>query len=406
MSGGAGESALAAFQSSVAILIIIGTGFLARRHNLLDEHGESQISFLANNLFLPLLLVSEVGSNLKSSTVLSMWPLLAFAASEMVFAYVLGVAGRRFFNFPQWITPALIFNNTTSLPLLLARNLKQTGTMEQLLNGPGDDAAAALDRCETYILVSAVLHTIARFSIGPRLMRSEDEKHGIGGGEPDTAYESDGQDEETEERTALLPHHRPRHADDRWWKRVWRRTEYVRSFFNPALSGAVVAVFLGLVPFTHTAFFSSSGVFKKNLTQALKQMGDLITALLPFAVGSKLFSKPSPPAQARTWTNTFALLYLVLVRYAVIPGLCCLAVYLARSHNPEAWKKDPALDFALMISGAGPPAITLMSITEIAAASPEMIGQVARVLMVSYIFTPGLSGTVVAALAIIKKVYH
>lgn len=421
---GAGDSALAAFQSSIAILIIIGSGYMARRHNLLDTKGESQISYLCNNLFLPLLLVSEVGSNLDSGTVLEMWPLLAFAVAEMVLAYLLGEAARKWLKFPLWITPALIFNNTTSLPLLLARNLKESGAMADLLMGDGDDESSALKRCESYILVSAVVHTIARFSIGPRLMaRGEDDEKDAGQDERHNGHDhrngndsdgnSDGQqsddydsdEERSGEHSALL--RRRRDARQSPWKarlRVFlRKTAYFRSFFNPALTGGLVAVVIGLVPFTHTAFFEDDGVFKKNLQQALKQLGDLIPALLPFAVGSKLFSKPSPPERAKSLTNVFALLFLLFVRFALIPGLCVGAVHLARNVSSKtAWKSDPALDFAIMISGAGPPAITLMSVTEIAGASEAMIGQVARVLAVSYTLTPLLCGTVVAAIAVIR----
>lgn len=155
----------------------------------------------------------------------------------------------------------------------------------------------------------------------------------------------------------------------------------------------------GVVPFTHTAFFSDDGVFKKNLMQAVKQLGDLIPALLPFAVGSKLFSKPSKDA------GYIAIAYLVAIRFFLIPGLSILAVWLAKHKDLGFWVKDPAYDFALIISGAGPPAITLMSVAEIGGANAEMIGKVARTLLISYAVTPALSVTVVAGLAVIKVLY-
>lgn len=133
--------------------------------------------------------------------------------------------------------------------------------------------------------------------------------------------------------------------------------------------------------------------------QAVKQLGDLIPALLPFAVGSKLYSKPSKDA------GYFAIAYLVSIRFILVPGLSILAVWIAKRHNSGFWVKDPVYDLALIISGAGPPAITLMSVAEIGGASGEMIGKVARTLLISYAATPALSATVVAGLAVIKVIY-
>lgn len=106
----AGSTALSALQSSVAIILIIGAGYAARKYKLLDERGESQISFLCNNLFLPLLLVSQVGPNFSSGSWDKVVPLFAFAAVEMILGYGLGWLGRKYLNCPQWITPALMFN--------------------------------------------------------------------------------------------------------------------------------------------------------------------------------------------------------------------------------------------------------------------------------------------------------
>lgn len=114
--GSAGSTALAAVQSSISIILIIAAGFASRKYKLLDERGESQLSFLCNNLFLPLLLVSQVGPNFSSSELDKVVPLFAFAAVEMILAYGLGLLGRRYLACPQWITPALMFNKCVSTP--------------------------------------------------------------------------------------------------------------------------------------------------------------------------------------------------------------------------------------------------------------------------------------------------
>ena len=370
-------TALAALQSSIAILLIIAAGYVCRKRNFLTETGESQITSLCNSIFLPALLVSQVGPNFSLHDSAKIVPIFIFAAAEMAIGYVVGKIGERYFKFPRWITPSLMFNNTTSLPLLLARDLKDNGIMDALLMGKHDTPGKALDRMESYILINAVFHSVLRFGLGPRLMNEKEE------------YE-----EVNTEREPLIPRQRGEIKS-----RLGGVYRTVKSWLNPALSGALVAIILGVIPFTHTAFFSSGGAFKSNLMQAVKQLGDLIPALLPFAVGSKLFSKP---ASNSGW---LAMAYLILFRFVVLPGLCVLAVWQVKLHYPDLWIHDPAFDFALMISGAGPPAITMISVVEMASGSSELVGQVVRMLMFSYIATPALAATVVAGLAVIQAVY-
>lgn len=111
--GSAGSTAIAALQSSIAIILIIFAGYASRKYNLLDEHSESTISYLCNNLFLPLLLLSQVGPSLSLDSFDQIVPLFAFAAVEMVLGFILGWLGRKYvrpISDCQWITPALMFN--------------------------------------------------------------------------------------------------------------------------------------------------------------------------------------------------------------------------------------------------------------------------------------------------------
>ena len=62
----------------------------------------------------------------------------------------MGLLATRIFKLPSWVTPALCFNNTTSLPLLLIEALKETGILEKLIIDGNDSSAAALLRAKSY----------------------------------------------------------------------------------------------------------------------------------------------------------------------------------------------------------------------------------------------------------------
>lgn len=68
----------------------------------------------------------------------------------------------------------MVFNNTTSLPLLLIQSLDPTGTLSSLLM-PEEDTAAAASLARSYFLVSAVVPNTLMFGIGQKLLGPHDE---------------------------------------------------------------------------------------------------------------------------------------------------------------------------------------------------------------------------------------
>jgi hypothetical protein len=76
----------------------------------------------------------------------------------------------KFLNLPQWVTPALSFNNTTSLPLLLVQSLQSTGILDSL-----DASSDTIDRAKSYFLVNAMVSNSLTFALGPRLLNGQNE---------------------------------------------------------------------------------------------------------------------------------------------------------------------------------------------------------------------------------------
>lgn len=67
----------------------------------------------------------------------------------------IGVLAVKFLKFPYWDTPALAFNNATSLPLLLIQSFQSTGILDELIVDDDDDSSA-LGRAESSVLVCAI----------------------------------------------------------------------------------------------------------------------------------------------------------------------------------------------------------------------------------------------------------
>jgi hypothetical protein len=237
----------------------------------------------------------------------------------------LGWVLKRAFKFPAWTVPAICFNNTTALPLLLIQSLDTSGVLSDLSMGEGDTASAAVRRAKSYFLVSSIIGNSLTFAIGPRLLddeespdkeaqkttnsdpseahrESEEERIHPTNGDGRTAEQEEEQDTETTTllptfvscREAVIRTEILKHSEKQWVKLplfVRRTLSFLSNFLNGPLIGAIVGAILGLVPPLHRAFFnepSEGGIFKAWLTASVSNVGELFAALQLVVVGAKL----------------------------------------------------------------------------------------------------------------------
>ena len=236
----------------------------------------------------------------------------------------LGYLLRRAFKFPAWTTPAICFNNTTALPLLLIKSLQTSGILDDLTTGPGDSSSKAVTRATSYFLFASIVSNTLTFAVGPKLLDDEespdddnqntkqdnidqsgesDEEHAEPRNEMGRTAEEQ-EDHETE-TTTLLPDRVARRSNH-LMSRLSRNTNkhysqlppwlqhgvsVLSTFFNAPLIGAIIGVVLGLVRPLQHAFFNdpgNGGIFKAWLTSSLEDIGDLFAALQLVTVGAKL----------------------------------------------------------------------------------------------------------------------
>ena len=272
-----------------------------------------------------------------------------------------GFVTTRMFKLPSWVTPALCFNNTTSLPLLLIQSLQSTGILDKLLMSETDTSAAALARANSYFLVNAIVGNSLTFALGPKLLDAEEspeeeeveDKKKPDGDEPS---ENDPRDEERgnqpnghaedhsdngdpNEQTSLLPDPVVRGGEEagrhtyRQGKKGWDQLpqwaqkflDFMYAFLNAPLIGAIIGAVIGLVPPLHKAFFSEpqqGGIFTAWLTSSVKSVGSLFAALQVVVVGVKLSSslrkmKKGEDSGSVPWVPTTFVLFMRFIFWPV-----------------------------------------------------------------------------------------
>jgi predicted permease len=161
-----------------------------------------------------------------------------------------------------------------------------------------------------------------------------------------------------DEGTALLTNSRPR---ARFVHGLWtlpKRTYHtIREIWNPPLTGALLAILIGLIPPIKYAFYHKEGFFFGTITTSLSNIGELFTALMLFVLGAGLQIKSQGDAR----TPLLVLLYIYVMRFILMPLIGIVVVWKVSDWgwlNDEAHAGlggDPMMKFIMCLIPAGPP---------------------------------------------------
>lgn len=422
MAGSLLATFLAAGQASSSILLVGVYGVLAAEFKILDGPSIKRISALCVRMLLPALLVTRIGSELEDETWSNYLPVFAWAIVYNAVSLLFGLAVSRSSGWPRWLAAVTAFNNTTSLPLLLMRALDSTGILKRLIVGD-DTTAKAITRAQSYFLASSIIGNCLTFAVGPRLMRPE----------PDLANQAlsksrDRRDvdshpaspaaEPSEERDSLLPHfeldEQPQPIPQPPRLRRTTPISILHDVFNEPTIGALLGLFIGVIPPLHRAFFSPTnegGIFTPWLTASLANIGQAFVPLQVIIVGVTLSqsfhqghfsSSPNTTTGPSRLRKSFPNIFILAVRFVLWPLVSLPLIYLLAT-NTRLLADDPVLWFSLMLMPAGPPAMKLIAMANVSGADEGAKISVARVLAISYVCVPLLSFSVVAALRAVES---
>jgi auxin efflux carrier family protein len=426
---------LAAVQASLSVLLVISYGVLSARFQLLNSTSAKAISQTCVKLFLPALLFVQIGSELHTGSVSRYLVVLVWAFVAHLVSFLIGIFAHLVFGMPDWITAAIMFNNTTSYPLLLIQSLEETGILSQLVTGD-DSMHSAIERAKSYFLVFATVSSCLTFAVGPRLIDSEHapdvpdkadhEDMGIHGeADSERSRRVETGDDPTD-RTLLLRSNdplprsslvsvsffpssrkpsstpKPVHFERRpstlvISKRRWYTLNdrarwwvlFLYDFLNAPLIGAVLGAVVGLVPVLHRAFFSptnSGGIFSAWLTASLSSIGSVFVPLPVVVAGVSLYLSAQRPKSENVQSTTpwLTTTFVLVVRFILWPVLSIGVIFLLASKT-DLLGNDPMLWFALMLMPTGPPAMKLITMVEVSNADEEDEHKIAKLLTVSSI---------------------
>ncbi|KAI9723184.1 MAG: hypothetical protein M1828_004287 [Chrysothrix sp. TS-e1954] len=420
---------LGALQASISVLLTVSYGTVAAQFGLLSNDTTTQLSQLCVRLLLPALLLTKVGAEIRQDTVWIYVPIFLWCIIYNGFLIIYGWVAVKYFKMPSWVTPAIAFNNTTALPLLLIQSLESAGILQSILSGPDDTTASAVSRGATYLLVNSVVSNCITFAVGPQLLnaheedapqeqkeKEDDEQEANGHSQED--LEQNGEPEESNEQTSLLPdaidHHRKRTQQKgykhglRFWNQLprWlqKTLDFLFQFINAPVIGTVIGLIIGLVPPLQKAFFkpgNEGGFLNAWLTNSLQNIGSLFAALQTITVGVKLTkalkamkSGEGEGSGAYPWLPSA---FVEVTRHIVCPALSIPLIWLVATRT-EWLSKDPVLVFTMMLMPTGPPALKLAALADVSDYDEQEKMSISKFLCGSYCVSWVMAFAVVGSL--------
>lgn len=106
------EAFVGAIQASVSVLLVISYGAAAAKLGMLTPDSTRAISKVCVRMFLPALLITQVGAELHAGSAGRYAAVLVWALAVHLVSFALGILGHLVFGMPDWVTPAVMFNNT------------------------------------------------------------------------------------------------------------------------------------------------------------------------------------------------------------------------------------------------------------------------------------------------------
>lgn len=271
-----------AFQGSISVLLTLLAGYIMARRGYLTHETTRHVSKLCTTLFLPCLIVEQMGPQLTVSKLADVWIIPLWGLASTILAHGVGYIGKRVMRLPYWTVAACGRPNSNALPLLLLQSLEHTGVLDTL-SQRGESVKDTLERAKSLILLNAIVQQIFTFQLAPSIMARDDRhKHSEDG--PDSQDrlrpgpgrltsivqdpervgllhdEYDDEDENGEEDAELTRAERCRggrqavediadHPDVHWPERlrlIEKPVKKIVSLISPPLSGAIIALVIGV----------------------------------------------------------------------------------------------------------------------------------------------------------------
>lgn len=182
-----GATFLGALEGAISVLLTLAAGYWVARKGMIDRDATHKVSNLCSMLFLPCLIVVQMGPELTASQLRRLWILPIWGFVSTLLAHLMGYIGYKIFKTKNWVIVASGRPNSSALPLLLLKALSTTGILDQFSSGD-ESSSKLLSRAQSLILLNVVVQQTFTFQIAPWLLKRDKKGQGSDGDEDDVEH--------------------------------------------------------------------------------------------------------------------------------------------------------------------------------------------------------------------------
>ncbi|RKP26904.1 auxin efflux carrier [Syncephalis pseudoplumigaleata] len=428
---------LAAIQAIVQVAVICTFGHILARKGYLSQPLQKGLSILSVKFFTPCLLFANTAASVTWDNFIQLWPLPVYFILFSCSAWLLAKAAARPLGLTvaqtRFVTAVLMFSNTNSLPIGLIESLTMSGAVAWLRWHDDDKHSLVAARGIAYIVFYSILGNVVRWSYGAHLLEQDldapqdvvvasnspssahttlapakDAASGAGGHGP-TIYSAQYLAKTGEGSLSRYPTLR------RWWRRTRRACKPIVHYIKPVLTAPFLAALLGLVaalsPLRHL-LIEPDGLLHATLFAAIRDCGEAAVPVILVCLGAQLTTlamhrpaaiAPSQdgytaleanllPVSGTSSTITpypsyrLVVPFVIVSRLVLLPAIA-LAIVWVTLPFAGGLREDPMFLFTVLLIGACPTTINLMTVCQ---ANGQFERPMGRVLMWEYLLS-GLS---------------
>lgn len=211
-------SFLGALEGTASVLFTLYVGYYIAQKGQFDRDTVKRISKVCTTIFLPCLIVVQMGPELTVQKLSRVWIIPLWGLVTTLVAHGIGWIGYKLLGLPHWTIVASGRPNSTALPLLLLQSLQYTRVFEDL-SAPGESVSDTLEHARSFILLNVIVQQSFTYQTAPQILKLD----------KTTTPNTDDHDEEDHGAT-LAPetaHHLPPVIQDRERVGLLRDSDYL-----------------------------------------------------------------------------------------------------------------------------------------------------------------------------------
>eukprot|EP01017_Pseudomicrothorax_dubius_P019451 TRINITY_DN213_c0_g1_i7.p1 TRINITY_DN213_c0_g1~~TRINITY_DN213_c0_g1_i7.p1 ORF type:complete len:415 (-),score=54.56 TRINITY_DN213_c0_g1_i7:156-1400(-) len=290
--------------ASLRVIIISALGVYVYRLKVIRKDTIKALSMLAENIFLPCLLFSNIVKTLDLTNVSFWLPMTLMCLANCFFGLLFGMVYNQYKGIKGGVIYYMnmlsyAFPHTTNIQLTLMLSLPSSFRLIGSKEGPNN---SIYDRGVTYISITSLIYMLLRYSVGRRYLLKARAEVQLEKEQSQRLIVETTQATETEQK-----------PEEPWYQKI-------QEYLNPPLYSGILSIIFCSVPFLKS-FTLSEGFMRDAAFYTLEQTGKNLTVFALAALGCMLAAQFEERKAKVHWRAVIEVNVFRLIIFPILGGI-------------------------------------------------------------------------------------